>query len=47
MGVKDIYGKEVSRETHMKFSYNPITLLIDYIKNGRRKNRITKKNLEK
>jgi hypothetical protein len=28
MSVKDIYGKEVSRETHMKFSYNPIGELI-------------------
>ena len=28
MSVKDVYGKEVSRETHMKFSYNPIGELV-------------------
>jgi len=32
MSVKDVYGKEVSRETHMKFAYNPTSALLNELK---------------
>ena len=32
MPVKDVYGKEVNRETHMKFSYNPTSALLNELK---------------
>lgn len=32
MPVKDVYGKEVSRETHMKFAYNPTSALLNELK---------------
>ncbi len=39
MPVKDVYGKEVSRETHMKFSYNPTSALLNELKNKKMSDR--------
>ena len=39
MPVKDVYGKEVSRETHMKFAYNPTSALLNELKNKKMSDR--------
>jgi hypothetical protein len=41
MPVKDVYGKEVSEQNHMVFAYNPLSMLINEIKNKKMSDGIT------
>ena len=41
MPVKDVYGKKVSKQNHMVFAYNPLSMLINEIKNKKMSDGIT------